>query len=291
MIETYLLRHLAAFRKYGTLTEAAKNLHLTQATLSRSMKKLEESFGIPLFVHGKNRIVLNECGKLAADYAEKILLLEKQMVSAVIRHEQNSRILSFASSRPGPLIDLQPIVSGLYPGVEIRCEHRPEPDIIAGLRDSAYDLAVLDHPLRSDAFFSIKYDELVLVMEVLPSHRCSHKKAVTFKEANGENFLTQLEKNFLWHTELQGNMPDSQIYSQDEIDFFKEVAEASPIPLLRTTLALRIQGKIANRIVIPFSDPEAHADLWCVCRTEDKDRFEPLFAHLQKRFASGSQNA
>ena len=39
MIETYLLEQLLAFAKYGTLSEAAKQLNLSQSALSRSMQK------------------------------------------------------------------------------------------------------------------------------------------------------------------------------------------------------------------------------------------------------------
>lgn len=48
-IETYLLEQLLAFKESKTLTEAADRLHLTQPTLTRSMKKLEDVFGVPLF--------------------------------------------------------------------------------------------------------------------------------------------------------------------------------------------------------------------------------------------------
>ena len=58
------LKHLIAFVKYGTLSQAAKALHLSQPVLTRSMQHLEESLGVPLFNRTKNRIRLNETGKL-----------------------------------------------------------------------------------------------------------------------------------------------------------------------------------------------------------------------------------
>ena len=50
MFELYLLRQLAAFKEYGTLSEAAERLYLSQPALSRNMRKLEEEIGVPLFV-------------------------------------------------------------------------------------------------------------------------------------------------------------------------------------------------------------------------------------------------
>ena len=53
MIEIYLLEQLDAFATYKTLSEAAEKLHMTQPTLSRSMQKLEDYFGFPLFDRDK----------------------------------------------------------------------------------------------------------------------------------------------------------------------------------------------------------------------------------------------
>ena len=49
MIEMYLFEQLDAVAKYGTLVAASEQLHITQPSMSRAMKKLEETVGVPLF--------------------------------------------------------------------------------------------------------------------------------------------------------------------------------------------------------------------------------------------------
>lgn len=66
MLDLLELEQLAAFAEYGTLSKAAQELHISQPTLTRTMKRLEEEFGVPLFVRGKNKIELNETGAEAA---------------------------------------------------------------------------------------------------------------------------------------------------------------------------------------------------------------------------------
>ena len=73
MFELYLLRQLAAFKEYGTLSEAAERLYLSQPALSRNMRKLEEEIGVPLFVRSRNKLELNENGILTAELAGKAL--------------------------------------------------------------------------------------------------------------------------------------------------------------------------------------------------------------------------
>ena len=49
MIEMYLLEQLDALAKYGTLSAASEQLHITQPSMSRAMKKLEDLVGVELF--------------------------------------------------------------------------------------------------------------------------------------------------------------------------------------------------------------------------------------------------
>ena len=81
-MECVKLKHSVAFAKYGTLSQAAKALHLSQPVSTRSMQHLEESLGVPLFNRTKNRIRLNETGKLAVELAKQVLKETKNAGSA-----------------------------------------------------------------------------------------------------------------------------------------------------------------------------------------------------------------
>ena len=81
MIETYLLEQFAAFARFGTLLKASEELHITQPTLSRSMKKLEEELGVSIFHRENSKLSLNETGKVAAEYAKKALQANQDLIS------------------------------------------------------------------------------------------------------------------------------------------------------------------------------------------------------------------
>ncbi|WP_295074131.1 LysR family transcriptional regulator, partial [uncultured Fibrobacter sp.] len=55
-VETYILRLLAGFLEYGTLSAVADKLYTSQPAVSRAFKKLEDEIGAPLFERKKNRI-------------------------------------------------------------------------------------------------------------------------------------------------------------------------------------------------------------------------------------------
>ncbi|WP_158962884.1 LysR substrate-binding domain-containing protein [Myroides fluvii] len=68
------LRQLKYFLKAKELlnfTEAARELFITQSTLSQQIKQLEEELGIPLFDRIGKRVSITEAGELFATYAEK----------------------------------------------------------------------------------------------------------------------------------------------------------------------------------------------------------------------------
>lgn len=85
MIEFEQLIHLIAFDRYKTLSLAAKELHISQPVLTRSMQKLEETLDITLFERTKNRISLNETGLLAVELSKRIISDTKNMKNSTKR--------------------------------------------------------------------------------------------------------------------------------------------------------------------------------------------------------------
>ena len=81
MIDLYELRQLTAFADLGTLSKVAEEFHISTPSVTRSMQHLEDAFGVPLFIRGKNRIELNDTGNTAVEYARKLLAEAEQAVA------------------------------------------------------------------------------------------------------------------------------------------------------------------------------------------------------------------
>lgn len=77
-MEIRLLQYFLAIAREETISGAAEFLHLTQPTLSRQMKDLENQLGKELFIRGNRKILLTEDGLLLKKRAEEIInLVEK----------------------------------------------------------------------------------------------------------------------------------------------------------------------------------------------------------------------
>lgn len=103
MLESHLLVQLAALAEYGTLSEASRRLVLSQPALSRSMRKLEEAIGVPLFERTKNHIAMNETGKLAAEYAQRLIQEEQEMVEKLRAFDRSLHTISIGCCAPPSL--------------------------------------------------------------------------------------------------------------------------------------------------------------------------------------------
>lgn len=69
--------------EYGSYTQAAHHLHMTQPALSMQIKSLENRLGAKLFVRKGNNIELTDVGNLVNQYSSQLLNLDKQMRSTV----------------------------------------------------------------------------------------------------------------------------------------------------------------------------------------------------------------
>ncbi|HFQ3708951.1 TPA: LysR family transcriptional regulator [Enterococcus faecium] len=61
-MELRLLKYFWTIAEEGTISQAAEVLHLTQPTLSRQLKELEEELGTELFVRENRKMILTEAG-------------------------------------------------------------------------------------------------------------------------------------------------------------------------------------------------------------------------------------
>ena len=143
-IETYILRLLAAVKKYGTLSRVGEELGTTQPSISRAMQKLEGELGVTLFERTKNHVALNEAGVLAADYAEKILSLQDEMIEKTREKAGLKKKFAVGSVAIMPATTVTETAQKLYPGIEARFDiNDNEAYLLCALTDDVYQMIVL----------------------------------------------------------------------------------------------------------------------------------------------------
>ena len=285
MIETYLLEQLAAVEEYGTLSAASERLHLTQPSVTRAMRKLEDIIGVPLFERTKNRAVLNENGRLAAECARRILTDQQALVDRVRALDRSRHTITVGAISPGPMMELSPRLASLYPSQAISTQTQPEEQLVQGLRNGLYQLIILNRRLADPAFRCHPCGTERLYASLPPDHPLAGRKGVSFAEMNGERFL-MLNNVGAWDAVVRREMPDSRFLLQTEWESLHELIHSSSIASFVTDITLRLAAgreDTSRRVHVPFTDESAEEHFFCCCRAEDERKYLIWFQALAER--------
>ncbi|MCP4604174.1 MAG: transcriptional activator NhaR [Proteobacteria bacterium] len=77
------LRYFWTVARYGSLSKASDELHLTPQTMSSQIRALEENLGEKLFDRSERRLILTESGHLAFRFAEEIFTLGRELTDTL----------------------------------------------------------------------------------------------------------------------------------------------------------------------------------------------------------------
>ena len=276
MIELFQLEQMRAFARYGTLSKAAEELHMSQPTLTRSMQKQEAEFGVPLFTRRKNKLEFNENGKLAAEYAEKILGETQNMLEGVRALARASHTISIGSCAPMPLIKAVQNATRMYPDRTVSSEIKDCAPLLEGLRSGLYQIIILPYRPEDDTFTFRESGTETLFFALPPSHPFAGRTEISMKEMDGENMLLYADIGFWSHLPRE-KMPHSRFLVQNERFALDELVASSVLPCFVSDITMETDGKPENRLIIPIRDPEASVTYYTVCLKKNFSQVKKLF--------------
>ena len=277
MIETYLLEQFAAFARCGTLLKASEELHITQPTLSRSMKKLEEELGVSIFHRENSKLSLNETGKVAAEYAEKALQANQDLIDHVLAHDRSLRTVSIGSSSPFPINELMPTLQEYLTEKTILTELvDTDEHLLTGLKNRRYDIIIL-HSLPEDkALYCQRYMDEQIYLTVDENHSFAKKESISFAEMRGMRILVSGRIGF-WMDICKKHLSESDLLIQTSPEALGELIEASTLPFFNSDRMIEMGYQTPGRVSIRINDEDAHATYWAACRTSDQNKYRAIF--------------
>lgn len=273
------LIHLVTFADEGTLSAASEKLHLSQPTLTRTMKHLEELFDVPLFDHAKNKLTLNENGQLAVDCARNIIEDTAQMVLRVQALERSRHTIMIGSVASMPLWDTVQRISNLYPGMTVSTELKDTPEIRQGLMNGTYLLAILPEKPEEEEIETHEWGSEHLYFALPVSHPKAQAETLTFQDMDGENMLLLSDIGF-WHHIPEDAMPHSRFLRQNGRYEFDELVSASVLPSFLTDIVIRQEGVPEGRVAVPITDETATAHFYLCWKKENHRKLESFIRNM-----------
>ncbi|MBQ6491886.1 MAG: LysR family transcriptional regulator [Atopobiaceae bacterium] len=260
------LRQLLAVERCGTISAAAEECHLTQPSLSRSMRRLEAELGMELFVRTRNSVELNDAGRVACEHARDVLSAESRMRDAMDELAQRRRTLRVGAIAPAPIWNLTARIVERFPGTILAPEMLSDAEIDRRLFDRTIDLAITRRPMALPNCRCVPLMTENLFLYAPEGHPLAGRPSVSFADMEGETFLVMEQLGF-WREVYEGSIPGVQSIRQADREVFLQLVKSSDL-LCFTTDAPQHRGGIEGRVAVPISDASAHATFFLVALRE-----------------------
>jgi len=158
------LEYILAVDQFKSFSKAADYCHVTQATLSAMVKKLEEQLDIVIFDRKANPIATTENGREVLVQANQVvahtnaLLSSSKAINQKIEGKEKLGIIPTIASSVLPLI-MKPLVEK-YPLLHLEIHEVTTNQMIKDLREGKLDVGILSTPIAStDLETQILYGE------------------------------------------------------------------------------------------------------------------------------------
>lgn len=183
------LEYLVAIDKTGSFSKAADVCHVTQATLSTMIKRLEEELDMVLFDRKTNPVLTTDRARPVVELARQVVEATRQ-IKEISGNESNRvegalkiGVIPTIANAVLPLI-MRPMLEN-YPQLKLEIREITTQSILKQLRSGEIDIGLLSTPVRGDEEFSKEalYYEALFVYGIPTSRK---KKFLMPKELINE---------------------------------------------------------------------------------------------------------
>lgn len=288
------IRHLEYFTevaRHKSFTKAAQVLHITQPTISKMIKALEEELGVTLFCRSARQIELTDAGVAVFNQAQQILssfqnlTFELNDVMNIKKGNIKIGLPPIASSSVFPRIIGE--FNKAYPAISLQIIEVGSKMVEHGVEDGTLDIGVVcTLPTKEDVFdmFSLVRDPLMLVIN--SDHRLAERDTVSFADLKEESFVLYRE-DFSLHDRivekcLQCGFHPKVVCESSQRDFMTEAAAANlGVALLPKKICSELDGKRVR--AIPLAEPAIYLHLAVIWK---KDKYMSFAAREWLKFTS-----
>lgn len=157
------MQYFLAVAREQSISGAAEYLHLSQPTLSRQLKELEEELGKQLFIRGNRKITLTEEGMILRKRSEEILdLLRKTEREISLNDGMIAGDIDIGAGETDAIRTVAKSARQLqrrYPGIRIHIASGDAADVMEKLDKGLIDFGVLFDPKDLSKYHYLKIPE------------------------------------------------------------------------------------------------------------------------------------
>ncbi|MDR3598888.1 MAG: LysR family transcriptional regulator [Desulfosporosinus sp.] len=256
------LLYFAEVVKWKSFSKAGESLHITQPTISKMIKSLENELGVTLLERSTKKVELTDMGDVvyrqALNVFQSMESLEAEL--ADVRQVQKGHIrIGFP-----PMIGYNFIPQilaefhKLHPQITIQISENGARKVEQAIDEGDIDLGIVVLPVNTDVFEFLPVVEEHLMLVVHPGHQLACCKEIPLAELKNETFIFYPE-NFALHYHikeacLKAGFQPNVLCESSQWDFISEmVADNMGIAFLPNSTCKNLDS---SRIkVIPLAPP------------------------------------
>ncbi len=194
-MEMRQLEYFVTAHREGTISQAARVLHLAQPSLSAQIRKLERELGSPVFARLGRRLALTPAGETFLPYAESVLATvadgKRQVRSMLGRHAGRASLGTLPSVDAALLPKLLRTFAELHPETQVDVvESNSANEFELQVHRGELDLAIQRLPCHRADIASHPLIREPMVLLVPPGHRLARQQSTRMDELRDESFVT-----------------------------------------------------------------------------------------------------
>lgn len=194
-MELLQLRYFQTVARKEHMTKAAQELRIAQPALSKTISRLEEDIGVPLFDRHGGRIRLNSFGKVFLDKVEMALALldeGRKEVAEMSGLEQGS--IHLATSTLDRLSDALGEFLVFYPEVQFKITQASMEEMTHLVETGEVDMCFTALPIDRPDISAMPVLKEDVYLAVPQGHRLAGRKSIRLSELAEEPFIGYKEE-------------------------------------------------------------------------------------------------
>lgn len=234
-MEMHQVRYFLALCEELNFTRAAARVNVSQPSLTRAIKMLEEELGGPLFRRERQHTHLSELGRTVRPYLEQVYRRAedaKREAQEFARLQRTPlRLGLMCTIAPACLVDLMSAIRSRHPGVELHILDAMaavlQERLIAGDLDVAI-YALPDLSSEPRLHYLPLYREQYMIVTA-PDHRFSKLGTVRVRDLDGEHYLFRVNCEYNGAADVifdQQRVDTPTVYQSERDDWILAMAAA-----------------------------------------------------------------
>lgn len=186
------LRSFHAVAQRLSFTVAARELGVSQPTITTQVKSLEQEFGVELFVRRGRRIELTETGGGLLDITRRLFADEKE-ASDYLNETRGLKTGHLRVGAVGPyhVTDMLAAFNARYPGIYVSVTVANSRESLRDLLDYRTDVAVLAHVDPDARLVAIPYRRHRVVVMCPADHDFADRRSIRARDMEGQRLIVR----------------------------------------------------------------------------------------------------